>query len=433
MNLFQALSHLRNAINSFKAFCCDWDSFIFNLCLRINVKCPDKNFIKRQYKLRTGRKLNLRHPSRFNEFIQCNKLYNRNPELAKFADKVRVKDIVAEVIGESHIVKTLGVWDAFDEIDFASLPERFVLKTNHDCGSVVVCRSKAVFDYDKAKEVLNRALSNDYYLAGREWPYHIIPRHIMAEELLEDTFDYGDAAKGFHSISFNRDIPSEPLPASSAQSLRKVIDAFKSIIRIFPFSQPVFLFNSNGALRCILTINTPAYDSINLTQIAKAHFTEKGFTTTDPLIVNGTSLNRIICATESVYIELRHRPGYEELRDYKVFCLRGKASMVKIDINRSAHHVANYYDLNGNLLPIMGKSFPNDPDFKVTIPDQWHRIVEYAEKLAAIVPNNICRNDFYFVNDSIYFGEITLSPGAGNADFYPDEVNYRLGQLLSDN
>ncbi len=48
---------------------------------------------------------------------------------------------------KKYIIPTLGVWDSFEEIDFASLPDKFVLKTTNGGGSsgVVICTDKATF------------------------------------------------------------------------------------------------------------------------------------------------------------------------------------------------------------------------------------------------------------------------------------------------
>ena len=42
-------------------------------------------------------------------------------------DKADAKEYIVERIGKEYIVPTLGVWDSFEEIDFASLPDQFVL------------------------------------------------------------------------------------------------------------------------------------------------------------------------------------------------------------------------------------------------------------------------------------------------------------------
>lgn len=90
-------------------------------------------------------------------------------------------------IGEEYIIPTLGVWDSFDEIDFNSLPNQFVLKCTHDSGSLVICQDKNKLDKIAAKKQLERYLQHNYYYESREWPYkNVIPR-IIAEEYKVDS------------------------------------------------------------------------------------------------------------------------------------------------------------------------------------------------------------------------------------------------------
>lgn len=108
-------------------------------------------------------------------------------------DKVLAKDYVAKLIGENYIVPTLCVWDHFDEIDFDTLPNQFVLKTNHSGGStgVVLCKEKTVFDKVAAREKLERSLKQDISRTSVEWPYRNIKRKIFAEAYLGDNLtDY---------------------------------------------------------------------------------------------------------------------------------------------------------------------------------------------------------------------------------------------------
>ena len=85
------------------------------------------------------KKLNLKTPQTFNEKLQWLKIYDRKPIYTTMVDKYEVKNYVADKIGDEYIIPTLGVWDSFDEIDFDSLPDQFVLKCTHDSGGLVIC------------------------------------------------------------------------------------------------------------------------------------------------------------------------------------------------------------------------------------------------------------------------------------------------------
>lgn len=148
---------------------------------------PDKWYLEKKYKAMTGEKLNFENPKRFNEKMQWLKLYDRRPEYVAMVDKHIVKKYVADIIGEEHIVPTLGVWDRPDDIDFESLPNQFALKCNHNSGlGMYICRDKTSMDIEVVKRNLQNGIAEDYYNKTREWPYKDVPRKIIAEKYLTD-------------------------------------------------------------------------------------------------------------------------------------------------------------------------------------------------------------------------------------------------------
>lgn len=147
---------------------------------------PDKIFLKMYYKKYMGKTLNLKEPQTFNEKLQWLKLYNRNPEYTKMVDKYEVKNYIAEKLGEEYIIPTLGVWDTFDEIDFETLPNQFVLKCTHDSGGLVICQDKSDLDINVAREKINESLKHNYFVENREWPYKNVKPRIIAEKYMTD-------------------------------------------------------------------------------------------------------------------------------------------------------------------------------------------------------------------------------------------------------
>ena len=101
-------------------------------------------------------------------------------------DKCEAKNYVANIIGDEYIIKTLGVWESFNDIDFDSLPEKFVLKCTHDSGGLVIVNDKSKLDVKKAKEKIEKSLKTNFYWSAREWPYKNVKPRIIAEEYMED-------------------------------------------------------------------------------------------------------------------------------------------------------------------------------------------------------------------------------------------------------
>lgn len=150
----------------------------------------DSHYLKVKYYQIFGKRLNLKSPISFNEKLQWLKLYDRNPEYTVMVDKIEVKKWVADKIGEKYIIPTINVWNNVEDIDFESLPNQFVLKTNHDSGAVIVCKDKNKLDIETARIKLAKSLKRDYYKLGREWPYKNVKRRILAETYMVDESGY---------------------------------------------------------------------------------------------------------------------------------------------------------------------------------------------------------------------------------------------------
>lgn len=135
-----------------------------------------------------GKHLNLRKPKTFNEKINWLKLHDHNPFYHKLVDKYAVKEYVSSIIGQEYVIPTLGVWDKFEDIDFDSLPDKFVLKTTNGGGNtgVVICKDKKNFDLEAAKFKLEKSMRFDIYKNMGEWVYKDVKPRIIAEKFMEE-------------------------------------------------------------------------------------------------------------------------------------------------------------------------------------------------------------------------------------------------------
>lgn len=167
-----------------------------NIKQKILDLLPDKILLQHRFKKVMGYPLNLCDPQTFNEKLQWLKLHDRKPIYTTMVDKYKAKKYVASIIGDQYIIPTLGVWDRFDDIDFDSLPNHFVLKTTHDSGGVVIVTDKGEFlkdkenpgsKYKKVEEKLSLSLKRNYYYQSREWPYKNVKPRIIAEELISES------------------------------------------------------------------------------------------------------------------------------------------------------------------------------------------------------------------------------------------------------
>lgn len=149
---------------------------------------PDSLYLKIMFRLKMGYKLNLKKPQTFNEKLQWLKLYNRKPEYTRMVDKSEAKTVAENILGKGYVIPTLGVWNKFEEIDFNSLPDSFVLKTTNGGGGggVIICRDKSKLNLASAAERLKSSLKANIYRHLKEWPYKNVKPRIIAEKFMVD-------------------------------------------------------------------------------------------------------------------------------------------------------------------------------------------------------------------------------------------------------
>ena len=270
---------------------------------------PDSLYIKILYKALTGETCHLKHPVTYNEKLQWLKLHDRKPEYARMVDKYEVRSYITKLLGEEYLFPCFGVFDSFDQINFDSLPDQFVLKCTHDSGSVEICKDKTTFDKEGARDRLSKAMKKNYYSTYREWPYKNVKPRIIAEKFMVD--DSGD-----------------------------------------------------------------------------------------------------------------------DLKDYKIMCFNGKAQIIETHENRFTEgkaHTQTFYDRDWNKLDIIQEGLIPVSEKRVK-PLQMDKMLSLSEKIAKDMYH--ARIDWYLINGTIYFGEITFYDGSGFEAFPNKEDDLFLGSLI---
>ena len=268
---------------------------------------PAKIYLSLRYRLLFGYWVNWENPKALTEKLQWLKLYRYGENESHLVDKIKVKEYVAQVVGEQYVVPTIGSWSKVDDIPFDTLPEEYVLKCNHDSGSVFIATKGMVLNREMIKKQLAKRLQTNYYWTGRETPYKFVEPRVFAEPMIKSSAEGG-------------------------------------------------------------------------------------------------------------------------LRDYKFFCFNGCPKVFKIDFYRFIDHHANYYDVEGNLLPFGEVSPPPSFEKKLDVPENLSEMVEVARKLSHGLP--FARVDLYNVDGKIFFGEITLFPTSGFGQFTDPQWDERLGEWV---
>ena len=162
------------------------------LTTQLKKKLSAKHFIRKEM----GYKPDFDNPKSFNEKIIWMKLYYQNPLITKCCDKFAVKDYVMDKLGTGYIVPTIASWENADEIDFETLPDKFVLKVNWSTGYNIIVRDKSKLDIDKTRRKLHDWMEpyNNSYYSWLNWGYKHMNPVIYAEKYIEQingqVYDY---------------------------------------------------------------------------------------------------------------------------------------------------------------------------------------------------------------------------------------------------
>lgn len=153
----------------------------------------DKFYLQYWYYKVMHRRLNLKNPKTYTEKLQWLKLYDRNPLYTQLADKLAVRAYVEDKIGKEYLNPLIGVYDRVEDINWQSLPEKFVVKATHGSSWNLICESKDNFNIDKACDMIQLWMSMNFYksMQTREWQYRDIPPKIIVEEFIEGEPIYG--------------------------------------------------------------------------------------------------------------------------------------------------------------------------------------------------------------------------------------------------
>lgn len=409
---------------------------------------PDKAYLKLTYRVRFGERLDFADPATFSQKIQWLKLYDRQERYIDLVDKVKVKEIVAKEIGQQYIIPTLGVWKRFEDIDFDLLPNQFVLKCNHDSGSIVICRDKSKFDIKKAKRKIEKGMRSDMFYWGREWPYKEVERKILAEAYLEETEP--EELTGFKQKIYSSENCALTGTKRSGKNGLKIA-FYKTDCKTAPFEYcyPInkkeikFPLDHDEiaelAEKLAEDIPIAGIDFYEVDEsiyygevILNSDSDNVKFTPSewDKTLGNCIKLpgDGVLLVRENVVLHF-HVQQSNDLTDYKMFCFDGKPMYCQIITGRTSDERIDFYDMDWKLQPFVGLTpLVVNSGFNFAKPRNFEKMKEFAAKLSG--GTSFSRIDFYEVNGKLYFGEFTLYPASGFGTFSPAEWNRKLGDLI---
>ena len=243
----------------------------------LNAKCLTKEEracdLKRVFYRNLGYYLDLKNPVTFNQKIQLLKLYYRDPLMVRCVDKAEFKNYIKEQMGEEYVVPYYGAYANENDIDFDTLPDRFVLKSNvqSDAKHILLVKDKKKIDLDKTKTVLSTWLMKKNNLCSSYCnSYWDVTPKIVIEEYLEaksggiDDYkfycyngtcrhflvckDRGDETKYInYDMNFDCILPSPNSYKAEGKCenpdvIRKMIEIAEKLAKPFPFVRVDFYY-----------------------------------------------------------------------------------------------------------------------------------------------------------------------------------------------
>lgn len=238
---------------------------VYGFFLRMICRISPELNTKVYYRLSQGKKLNLEHPTDFNEKLMWLKLnsYKDDPLVYQCADKYRVREYVERKGFSDNLTKLLFVYDNVDDIEWNRLPDKFALKLNYGCGFNIICRDKEKLDIIAAKKRIKSWMKKEYYLTHSELQYKDVKKKILVEEFIETGTelappDYkfycfdgvpkcilycyerigGHAHKAFYDIDGNLlsfKIDCENVPFVKPKSYGQMLEMCRALSNGFPF------------------------------------------------------------------------------------------------------------------------------------------------------------------------------------------------------
>lgn len=137
------------------------------------------------YRIAFGKRIDWDDPRTLNEKIHWLKFNTDTSLWTLLADKYRVREYVSQRGCEDLLVNLYGVWTDSSEIDWDSLPQKFVMKSNCSCGDVRICTDKSKIDKQEWEEHFAKAMRNKLGYERGEPHYNAIEPVVIAEELLD--------------------------------------------------------------------------------------------------------------------------------------------------------------------------------------------------------------------------------------------------------
>lgn len=116
------------------------------------------------------------------------------------------------------------------------------------------------------------------------------------------------------------------------------------------------------------------------------------------------------------------------LVDYKTWCFYGHPKYIEIISDRYSSLVDDWMDIDWQPVNIIYKGYPK-PIKSIPRPKKLEEMLTIACQLSKYFP--FVRVDLYYIQNRVYFGELTFTPANGTDPFDSREMDIRLGHHIN--
>ena len=157
------------------------------------ISALHENYIRLGW-ARRGKVPDMSSPRTLGEKIEWLKLNYHRAILVQITDKLASREYAAEKTGSRCLLNHVyGIYEKVSDIEFESLPDQYVIKTNRSCGDILIhYGSNPIKNCQLAN--LDRILFGHHGKRKAEWPYWHVPPKVFVEEYLQgsdgELYDY---------------------------------------------------------------------------------------------------------------------------------------------------------------------------------------------------------------------------------------------------
>jgi len=119
---------------------------------------------------------------------------------------------------------------------------------------------------------------------------------------------------------------------------------------------------------------------------------------------------------------------YYNIRDYKFFCFNGEAKLLYVSENSHKKDAKlQFFDLDYKKLDCKRSDYIEYDEIPEK-PKNFEKMIKLSNILSKGIPH--VRVDWYEIDGSLYFGELTFYTCSGHIPFVDKEWDYKLGRLI---